>query len=69
MEQLVGGKRIENDCFPRALKFEMILNCSSEKHLYAYPKVTMKTISSIVISCYSPKKWIERCKKKQLVKT
>jgi hypothetical protein len=25
MEQLVGGKHMENDCFPRTLKIEMIL--------------------------------------------
>jgi hypothetical protein len=23
MKQLVGGKHMENDCFPRTLKFEM----------------------------------------------
>jgi hypothetical protein len=23
MKQLAGGKRMENDCFPRTLKFEM----------------------------------------------
>jgi hypothetical protein len=25
MKQLVGGKHMENDCFPRTLKFEMVL--------------------------------------------
>jgi hypothetical protein len=33
-----------------------------------YPKVTMKTISFVMISCYSIKEWIECYKKKQLVK-
>ena len=33
-----------------------------------YPKVIMKTLSSIYISCYSSKKWIELQKRKQLVK-
>jgi hypothetical protein len=28
----------------------------------------MKTISFVLISCYSAKEWIERCKKKQLVR-
>jgi hypothetical protein len=25
MKQLAGGKHMENDCFPRTLKFEMVL--------------------------------------------
>jgi hypothetical protein len=41
-----------------------ILNHHNEKCPYAYPKVIMKTISSILISCYNAKKWIEYCKKK-----
>jgi hypothetical protein len=45
-----------------------ILNRSGESHEYAYPKVTMKTISSVFIGCYSAKDWIERRKRKQLVK-
>jgi hypothetical protein len=36
--------------------------------VYAYPKVTMKTISSMLIGCYSAKDWIEGQKRKQLVK-
>ena len=35
--------------------------------MYAYLKVTMKTISSIFIGCYSAKDWIEQWKRKQLV--
>jgi hypothetical protein len=45
-----------------------ILNRSRESHEYAYPKVTMKTISSVLIGCYSAKDWIERRKRKQLVR-
>jgi hypothetical protein len=44
-----------------------ILNRSGDSHVYAYPKVTMKTISSVLIGCYSAKDWIERRKRKQLV--
>jgi hypothetical protein len=45
-----------------------ILNRPNNKQPYAYPKVTMKTISSILINCYSAKEWIERRKRKQLVR-
>jgi hypothetical protein len=45
-----------------------ILNHSSDNRLYSYPKVTMKTISSMLISYYSAKEWIERRKRKQLVR-
>jgi hypothetical protein len=45
-----------------------ILNRSGDSHVYAYPKVTMKTISSVLIGCYSAKDWIERWKRKQLVR-
>jgi CRISPR/Cas system CSM-associated protein Csm2 small subunit len=44
-----------------------ILNRSGESHVYAYPKVTMKTISSVLIGCYNAKDWIEQRKRKQLV--
>jgi hypothetical protein len=36
--------------------------------MYAYPKVTMKTISSVLIGSYSANGWIERRKRKQLVR-
>jgi hypothetical protein len=36
--------------------------------VYAYPKVTMKTISFVLIGCYSVKDWITRRKRKQLVR-
>jgi hypothetical protein len=29
MKQLAGGKRMENDCFPRTLKFEMYMTWPS----------------------------------------
>jgi hypothetical protein len=45
-----------------------ILNKSGDSRVYAYPKLTMKTISSVLISCYCTKEWIERHKKKQLVR-
>jgi hypothetical protein len=45
-----------------------ILNRPNDKRPYAYPKVTMKTIFFVLISCYSAKEWIECRKKKQLVK-
>jgi hypothetical protein len=45
-----------------------ILNHQNDKRPYTYPKVTMKTISSVFISCYSAKDWIERQKRKQLVR-
>jgi hypothetical protein len=44
--------------------YKHIFNQSGENHVYAYPKVTMKTISSMLISCYSAKDWIERWKRK-----
>ena len=47
--------------------YKHILNRSGDSHVYAYPKVTMKTISLVLIGCHSTKDWIERRKKKQLV--
>jgi hypothetical protein len=45
-----------------------ILNKVGDSNIYSYPKVTMKTISSVLISCYNVKGWIERRKQKQLVR-
>jgi hypothetical protein len=45
-----------------------IFNRSGDSCGYAYPKVTMKTISFVLFSCYSVKDWIEQRKKKQLVR-
>jgi hypothetical protein len=36
--------------------------------VYAYPKVTTKMISSVLIGCYRAKDWIERRKRKQLLR-
>ena len=45
-----------------------LLNQSREKRKFPYPKVTIKAISSVLESCYSTKEWVERRKRKQLVK-
>ena len=45
-----------------------ILKRSGDSHQYLYPKVTMKTILLVLIGCYSAKDWIERQKRKQLVR-
>jgi hypothetical protein len=47
---------------------EHLLRRSGDKYTYTYPKVTMKTIHSVLIGCYSAKDWIERRKRKQLVR-
>ena len=46
---------------------EHVLRRSGDSHKYSYPKVTMKTISSVLIGCYSTKDWIEWRKRKQLM--
>ena len=45
-----------------------LLNQSGEKHKFPYPKFTIKAISSMLESCYSTKDWVERRKRKQLIK-
>ena len=45
-----------------------LLNQSGEKRKFPYPKVTIKAISSVLESCYSMKEWVERRKRKHLVK-
>ena len=45
-----------------------LLNQSGEKRKFPYTKVTIKAISSVLESCYSTKEWVERRKRKQLVK-
>ena len=35
---------------------------------FSYPKVMIKSISSVLESCYNMKEWVERRKRKQLVK-
>ena len=45
-----------------------ILNRPNDKRIYSYPKVTIKGISSVLPSCDTAKEWIERRKRKMLVK-
>ena len=45
-----------------------LLNQSGEKRKFLYSKVTIKAISSVLKSCYNTKEWVERRKRKQLVK-
>jgi DNA-directed RNA polymerase subunit L len=45
-----------------------ILNHPNKKCPNVYPKVTMKTISLNLISCYNAKEWIECLKRKQLLR-
>ena len=45
-----------------------LLNQSGKKRKFPYPKVTIKAISFVLESCYSMKEWVERRKRKQLVK-
>ena len=45
-----------------------LLNRSGDARRHTYPKVTMKKVSSVLESCYSSKDWIERRKRKQLVR-
>ena len=59
------GNLSENDLKKLAIH---ILNCSNDKRIYSYPKVTIKGISSVLPSCYTAKEWIERQKRKMLVK-
>jgi hypothetical protein len=34
MKQLAGGKHIENDCFPRTLKFEMCVGIGEMEYAF-----------------------------------
>ena len=45
-----------------------LLNQSGKKRKFPYSKVTIKAISSVLESCYSTKEWVERRKRKQLVR-
>ena len=46
----------------------LALNESKENQTFPYLKVTIRATSSVLESCYSTKEWVERRKKKQLVK-
>ena len=45
-----------------------MLNRSGDKRTLSYPKVTIKNITSVLESCYSSKDWVERVKRKKMVK-
>ena len=45
-----------------------LLNRSGTKRSFPYPKVTIKKPSKVLESCYSTKEWLERQKRKALVK-
>ena len=45
-----------------------MLNQTGEKRKQPYPKVTIKSVSSVLDSCYTASEWSERRKRKHLVK-
>ena len=45
-----------------------MLNQTGEKRKQPYPKVTVKSVSSVLDSCYTAGEWSERRKRKHLVK-
>ena len=45
-----------------------MLNRSGDKRTLPYPKVTIKNITSVLESYYSSKDWVERVKRKKMVK-
>ena len=45
-----------------------MLNRSGDKRTLPYPKVTIKNITCVLESCYSSKDWVERVKRKKMVK-
>ena len=45
-----------------------MLNQTGEKRKQPYPKVTVKSVSSMLDSCYTAGEWLERWKRKHLVK-
>ena len=45
-----------------------MLNRFGDKRTLPYPKVTIKNITSVLESCYSLKDWVERVKRKKMVK-
>lgn len=47
---------------------EHLLNKPDPKRSDAYPKVTMKKPTAVLQNCYSAKDWLERCKRKQIVR-
>lgn len=47
---------------------EHLLNKPNPKRTLAYPKVTMKQVKGVHLDCYSAMDWLERCKRKTIVK-
>jgi hypothetical protein len=47
---------------------EHLLNKPDPKRTLAYPKVTMKQVKGVHLDCYSAMDWLERCKRKTIVK-
>lgn len=47
---------------------EHILNKRDPKRVEEYPKVTMKKPTAVLNNCYNAKDWLERCKRKQIVR-
>ena len=47
---------------------EHLLNKPDPKREEPYPKVTMKKVAGVVANCYSAKDWLERCKRKMIIK-
>jgi hypothetical protein len=45
-----------------------ILNRSGPNRKHAYPKVTIKPVAAVIEDCYSSKDWVERVKRKKMVK-
>jgi len=45
-----------------------ILQINTGERAHDYPKVTIKQVSSVLESCYTCKEWVERRKRKYLVK-
>jgi hypothetical protein len=45
-----------------------MLNKSGPKRKYPYPKVTMKVTNGVLSSCYTAKEWLERRKRKHILR-
>ncbi|KAG0581687.1 hypothetical protein KC19_3G000200 [Ceratodon purpureus] len=62
-------KWLENTNYAQLKRLaEHLLNKPDEKRLYAYPKVTMKATKVAYPDCYSAFEWLERTKRKTIVK-
>ena len=45
-----------------------VLGLSGESRVFRYPKVTVKQTSKVLEDCYSAKEWLERHKRKIIVR-